>query len=133
MTVVRKPCRQSAYHASAYQFVFAALNHVQDTLGRDRRSDQSGHVSGPELLAGIRELALQHFGLMTLSVFSSWGITRTEDFGKIVFELVEIGRMRKTNDDQLDDFVGVYDFHQAFNGDYDIDTSVAFQEQSPSF
>ena len=133
MTITHKPCRQSAYHPGAYQFVFAALQHVQDNLGRDRQSEQSGHVSGRELLHGIRDLALQHFGLMTLSVFAAWRITGTEDFGKIVFELVEVGRMRKTDDDHLDDFVGVYDFRADFDVDYEIDTSTAFREQSPTF
>ena len=77
------------YHANAYQFVFAALRHAQENLGRDRRDQSTGHVSGRELLEGVRDLARQHFGLMTISVFADWGIHATEDFGKIVFELIE--------------------------------------------
>jgi len=63
---------------------------------------------------------------MTLSVFSAWGIHGTGDFGKIVFELIESGKMRKTDDDQLDDFVDIYDFRQVFDTEYRLDMSTAF-------
>lgn len=115
------------YHPNAYQFVFAALRHSQENLGRDRADHNTGHVSGNELLEGIRDLACQHFGLMTIPVFADWGVRSTEDFGKIVFELIEAGEMRKTDDDHLEDFVDVYDFRKAFDQDYQIDTSSAFR------
>jgi uncharacterized repeat protein (TIGR04138 family) len=126
MTIVHKQSRRRKYHSNAYQFVFAALRHAQDNLGRDRNDCETGHVSGKELLEGVRELAIEHFGLMAITVFADWGIHGTDDFGKIVFELIESGDMRKTDNDQLGDFVGVYDFHKAFVEEYDIDTSEAF-------
>ncbi len=132
MTILRSQTSQSAYHANAYQFVFAALQYAQEKLGRDRGSPQAGHISGTELLDSIRDMSLQHFGLLAKTVFAYWRVTTTEDFGRIVFELIETGRMRKTEDDQLDDFVDVYDFDEVFDGEYDIDTSVAFRDQSSS-
>lgn len=132
MTILYSQSRKSAYHANAYQFVFAALQYAQEKLGRDSSSVETRHISGPELLDGIREIALRHFGLMTTTVLSSWGITTTEDFGRIVFELIETGRMRKTEEDQLTHFVDVYQFHDVFDGDYEIDTSVAFTDESAS-
>ena len=132
MKLLRSQGRQSAYHANAYQFVFAALNYAQEKLGRDRSSLEAGHISGAELLDGIREMATRHFGLMAKTVLASWGVTTTEDFGRIVFELIESGRMRKTEDDQLEDFIDVYDFTEAFEDDYEIDTSAAFQDQAVS-
>lgn len=130
MTILHSQSRQSAYHANAYQFVFAALQYAQEKLGRDRTSLQAGHISGEELLDGVREMAQRHFGLMARTVLASWGVTSTEDFGRIVFELIETGRMRKTEDDQLDDFVDVYDFTEVFDDAYEIDTSMAFQDKS---
>ena len=130
MTILRSQTRKSAYHANAYLFVFAALQYTQERLGRDRGSQQVGHISGTELLGGIRDMAQRHFGLLAKTVFSCWGVTTTEDFGRIVFELIETGRMRKTDDDQLEDFVDVYEFTEALDGGYEIDTSVAFEEQS---
>jgi uncharacterized repeat protein (TIGR04138 family) len=83
---------QFSYHPDAYRFVFDALKHTQEKLQRaaDRGAeDESAHISGPELLEGVRELALQRFGLMAQAVFCHWGISSTDDFGRIVFELVE--------------------------------------------
>ncbi|MEZ6123376.1 MAG: hypothetical protein R3C49_09405 [Planctomycetaceae bacterium] len=125
MTTLRKTT-QRKYHAHAYQFVFAALRHAQEKLGRDGGSLTTGHVSGPELLDGLRELALQHFGLMAITVLSEWGVRGTEDVGRMVFELIDAGEMRKTEDDTLEDFIDVYDFHKAFVEDYEIDISRAF-------
>ena len=129
MTTLHKSTQQRAYHSNAYQFVFAALRHAQENLGRDQDDVSTGHVSGPELLAGIRDLAQEHFGLLTVSVFARWGVHATEDFGRIVFELIENGEMRQTDDDQLEDFIDIYDFQKAFVEDYEIDTTNAFSRK----
>ncbi|MEQ9069739.1 MAG: hypothetical protein RLO18_23600, partial [Gimesia chilikensis] len=87
---------------------------------------EEAHVSGQELLEGVRVLALKQFGLMTQTVFKQWGVHSTKDFGKMVFEMIEHGRMRKTDNDRLEDFVDIYDFQQAFDANYIIDTSEVF-------
>lgn len=117
------------YHRDAYQFVFAALRFTQQKLDRVDLEVESpdAHISGVELLQGVRQLAEQQFGLMAITVLREWGIASTEDIGRIVFELVERGDMRKTDDDQLSDFVGVYDFEVAFDLDYKISTEKAFR------
>ncbi len=112
------------YHVDAYEFVFDALRHTQESLKRMPEEidsdfdDESAHISGRELLAGIRAYAQDQFGLMARTVFSSWGITSTEDFGRMVFELVDEGRMRKTDRDEISDFYEVFDFSEAFDRDY---------------
>lgn len=118
------------YHSGAYQFVFDALRYTQKLLDRTalpENPEHEAHISGQELLEGIRRVALQQFGLMTQVVFRHWGVTCTEDFGRIVFELVENGEMRKTDRDRLSDFSDLYDFEQAFDHDYQVDLSEAFQ------
>ncbi len=117
------------YHPNAYQFVFASLRYTQENLGRgtfSNEDEESAHISGPELLHGIREFALQQFGMLTTTVFRNWGINSTDDFGHIVFELIERGEMRKTDRDQLSDFFDVYKFEDAFDDDYRIDTDGPF-------
>jgi uncharacterized repeat protein (TIGR04138 family) len=117
------------YHQGAYQFVFAALRYTQERLGRDPGTgseDEHAHISGQELLQGIRQLALEQFGLMAVTIFRQWGITCTEDFGRIVFELVDRGEMRKTDRDDISDFYEVYDFDEALDRRYVIDTGKAF-------
>lgn len=128
MTTTSKSApRRQRYHHNAYPFVFAALKHTQEALGRaDAEHEEGAHISGAELVEGIRDFAHRQFGLMTLPVFDRWGIRSTEDFGRIVFELVERGEMRKTDRDTIHDFYDVYDFDEAFDTGYAIDTSGAF-------
>ncbi len=80
------------------------------------------------MLEGIRHFALENFGLLTLTVFHRWGIRGTGDFGRIVFELIDRGELRKTDRDQLSDFYAVYDFEDVFDREYLINTSIAFEQ-----
>ena len=121
------------YHTDAYRFVDSALRFTQKRLnrqsnGNDELDDESAHISGPELLDGVRELALQEFGLMTIPVFRHWGVRSTDDFGRIVFDFIERGAMRKAEQDQVTDFFAVYDFEEVFDRDFRIDLSEAFRE-----
>ena len=126
MATVRNRSSQRKFHAHAYDFVFSAMRFTQENLGRNRSSEQFGHITGPELLDGVRELGLRHFGMLAIPVFSRWGIRSTDDFGRIVFELIERGEMRKTDDDHLTDYQGVYDFRKVFYEEYTLDTTAAF-------
>ena len=101
------------YHRDAYLFVREALDHTQKIGTRENR-EKPRHVSGQELLAGIREFALAQFGPMTLTVFEEWGIHNCRDFGEIVFNMVEIGLLAKTEKDSRADFQEGYDFNEAF-------------------
>ncbi len=127
--------RDPRYAYEAYEFLFHALHHTQKMLGREPPqpaegetesesqpppADQRHHVSGRELVLGVRELALREFGLMARTVFSQWGIERTDDFGEMVFNLVEAGLMSKTDQDTREDFRAVYDLDQALVQEYSI-------------
>lgn len=105
--------KHGRYRPNAYKFV---LDSVEYTVARlpERR-----HVTGRELLEGIRDLALQAFGPMAKTVFEQWGIQRTEDFGQIVFQLVEAGLLGKTDRDRLSDFSRGFDFNEAFVRGFD--------------
>lgn len=100
--------RDPRYTAEAYAFVRAGLDYTV------RRLDKPRHVSGQELLDGIREFALVEFGPMTRTVLNGWGIRRTEDIGEIVFNMVETGLLGKTEKDSRADFANGYDFDEAF-------------------
>jgi uncharacterized repeat protein (TIGR04138 family) len=118
--------RDPRYAYEAYEFVFDALKHTQKKLGRLQREEASGqpgpqhHVNGRELLDGVRELALREFGLMARTVFRIWGIEKTDDFGEIVFNLVEAKLMSKTDRDTRTDFHAAYDLDQALVEEYQI-------------
>ena len=118
------------FHRNAYHFVFSSLQFTQEKLGRTAAhvlNEDDAHISGRELCEGVRELALQKFGLMTGTVLRQWGVSSTDDIGRIVFELIERGEMRKTDHDTLDDFCDVFDFETAFDRGYRVDTARAFQ------
>ena len=72
------------------------------------------HVTGPELLDGVRQYALKEFGPMVMTVFDSWGIRSCEDVGHMVFNLIGAGVFGKTEEDSIEDFKKVYDFEEAF-------------------
>jgi uncharacterized repeat protein (TIGR04138 family) len=129
-TSIRALERQTRrYHPNSYQFIYQALRFTQQSLNRKGQSPgKDAHISGAELLEGIRVLALRQFGLMSRTVFRVWGIRRTSDFGRIVFELIERGEMSKTEHDQLSDFLDVYDFAVAFDRDYRVDLGKAFSK-----
>ena len=101
--------KDSRYKPDAYEFIMHALSFTQKKL---KRKD---HVTGKELLEGIREFGLEQYGPMTKTVFQHWGVKTTEDFGEIVFNMVENGLMGKTDKDSRDDFKDVYDFKEEFD------------------
>ena len=129
MNTIQKAPPQLRFHQNGYLFMSAALHRTQQRLGRSQvhgPDDDRAHISPEELLTGIRELALERFGYLSRTVFHCWGIRSTDDFGRMVFELIERGEMRKTETDQLSDFFDVYDFGDVLEQQYEIDVSRAF-------
>src|SRR6266480_6145043 len=106
------------YHREAYFFLREALDHTQKGTGKLPKKNEVRHVSGQELLNGIREYALQQFGPMTVTVLEAWGVKCCEDFGELVFNMVETRLLAKTERDSRDDFKNGYDFLQAFRKPY---------------
>jgi len=118
--------RDARYSYEAYEFVFDALTHTYELLGKvppeHKRAEPEPqhHVSGRELLFGVRDLALREFGFMARTVFRLWGIERTDDFGEIVFNLVESNLMSKTDADTRNDFHDIYNLDEALVQNYQI-------------
>ena len=110
-------CKEDTrFDRKAYNFVRQALDHtVKETRRKHpERTGKSQHVSGAELLEGIRAHALDQFGPLTKTVLNRWGITRCADFGDIVFNLIEYNVFSKTENDRREDFANLYDFDDAF-------------------
>jgi uncharacterized repeat protein (TIGR04138 family) len=134
------------YPLDAYLFVLESLSFAQESLGmgeepaaeelepqrtaepeagkrgrgrggRSRKRQAERHVSGQQLCEAARLYALQQYGYLAPKVLATWGITRTADFGEIVFNMIDIGQMRKTRADKREDFSDVYEFGEAFSRD----------------
>src|SRR2546423_854455 len=103
----------SRYNREAYLFIREALDYTQKMVEK-KAKDKVRHVSGQELLRGIRRCALEQFGPMAQMVFNEWGIRTCEDFGELVFNMVESNLLAKTTEDSREDFKSGYDFFEAF-------------------
>lgn len=86
-----------------------------DVLGGSLGSGEPRHLSGQQLCLGLREAAIEEYGMMARSVLRHWGVTRTEDFGRIVYTMIAAGILGTSPDDRIEDFAGVYDFEEAFS------------------
>ncbi len=103
----------SRYDRDAYQFVREGLDYTLKSL--KKQGDKSHrHVSGQELLEGLRQFSLQQYGPMAKTVLNYWGVSQCEDFAEIVFNMVDRGILGKTEQDSREDFKGGYDFDEAF-------------------
>ena len=102
------------YSIEAYLFVLEALAYTRKRMQRET------HVTGQELLDGIVELARRNYGLLAKSVFEHWGITRTIDFGHVVFNLINAKLLSKTEEDSLEDFKDIFDLNEVLVKNYEI-------------
>jgi len=104
--------RDVRYKEEAYDFVMEALSYTQ------KKFKSNKHVSGEQLLIGIKELLLSSYGPMAITVLRHWGIKKTEDFGNIIFNLVDSHVLSKTQEDNIEIFRNGYDFEEVFNHGY---------------
>jgi uncharacterized repeat protein (TIGR04138 family) len=105
--------RGGQYHERGYLFLLATIEFLQTRLEVRR------HVTGSELAWACRDFARQQFGLLAPVVLRHWGISRTEDLGRIVYTLVEVGLLVTQPGDSESDFEGVYQFDDAFGDPYE--------------
>ncbi|XHR27343.1 MAG: Minf_1886 family protein [Chthoniobacteraceae bacterium] len=101
------------YDKEAYLFLQDALDFTMKSR-KKQKTELSRHVTGQELLEGVRQHALKEYGPMVTTVFEAWGIHRCDDFGEMVFNLIRVGIFGKTDSDTIDDFRNGYDFREAF-------------------
>lgn len=104
--------RDGRFNERAYLFVLAALEYAQGRLPARR------HLTGGELAWACRDFALEQFGLLAATVLGYWGVRRTEDFGSIVFSLIDAGMLARQPADKIEDFNQVYEFGEAFRAGY---------------
>lgn len=106
----------------AYEFVCDAVTFTQERLGRaaDEDEDADRHVSGAELLRGVCDLAVATFGMMAPVVFRQWNVRTTDDVGRMVFDLIEVGRLSKSDRDSPDDFRDLFDLSRTLADGFEL-------------
>ncbi|MBN1983626.1 MAG: hypothetical protein JW795_18970 [Chitinivibrionales bacterium] len=105
--------RDHRYTIQAYDFILAGLNFYHTKAGESR------HFGGQELSLGFLEFAQKQYGPLAHMVLNSWGIYTTDDFGSIIFNLIEIKLIKKNENDSIDDFKNI------------VDMTTFFQKQDP--
>lgn len=110
--------RDGRYAPEAYAFLFESLEHAVKLAGRETAEGVERHVTGQELLAGLREHAGELFGPLAAEVWRRWGVRESLDWGRIVFLLVESGMLNRQENDTIEDFRSDLDFDRAFVAGY---------------
>jgi len=100
------------YAQELVAFIRGGLDHTVKMVHGS--PDAGRHVSGQELCLGLRDYAIKRYGMLAKTVLNRWGVRRTEDFGRMIFTMVEAGVMRPSQHDCVEDFQDVYDFDEAF-------------------
>ena len=120
------------YPVEAYYFVRDALSYASDSLElsnqfqHDLELCQGGeehHLTGQQLCDAIREYAQNQFGYMARIVLKNWGIESTSGFGDIVYNMIDIGLMKKSDQDERSHFDDVYEFGAVFDDQFQICSS----------
>jgi uncharacterized repeat protein (TIGR04138 family) len=99
------------YTPDAYDFVRDAL-HI--AVKRFCAGDEEKHVSGQQMLDGVKDYALKEYGPMALTILNQWGLRRGLDVGTVVYNLIEVRYFGRSEGDSIEDFDGGYDWDVAF-------------------
>jgi uncharacterized repeat protein (TIGR04138 family) len=102
------------FERDAYFFLRDALDYTAKLRKKQRDTEGSGHVTGQQLLEGVRQYALKQYGPMVMTVFNYWGLKQSFDFGEMVYHLIRLGTFGKTDADSIEDFRGGFTFQDAF-------------------
>ena len=112
--------KDGRYPPEAYFFVRDGLDYTVKHLSKTPRS-LLRHVTGKELAEGLCNFALEEYGPMARFTLNAWGLKRTEDFGEIVFTLIEAGKLGKTEEDKKEDFAGLFDLAEALSKPFAVE------------
>lgn len=116
------------FRIEAYQFIREALQYANENSEELPEADDdemassssTRHVTGGQLCHACRRYALEQYGYLAPMVLDTWGIRSTSDLGDLVYNLIRIGQMRKSESDRREDFDGVFDFDTAFEPEFEL-------------
>lgn len=117
------------YKFEAYQFIREALQYAQEHLpelsqaacvGESSSAQRPRHITGQQLCEACRLYGLEQYGFLTTMVLGKWGVHSTSDFGEMVYNLIRIEEMRKSESDRREDFDDVYSFNEAFEPSFEV-------------
>lgn len=110
--------RDGRYSLEAFRFLFESLERAIRLAGKEEAEGTERHLTGREVLAGMRAQGGDLFGPLAAQVWRSWGVRTTLDWGRIVFLLVDEGMLNRRDCDTIDEFRDVFDFDETFVQEY---------------
>lgn len=116
--VLKLASSDGRYSPEAFRFLLESLEHALRLAGKENAQGTSRHVTGKEVLAGMRAHATEIFGPLAAQVWRSWGIRETLDWGRVVFLMVDAGLLKRQDSDTITDFENGFDFDEAFVASY---------------
>lgn len=124
--------RDGRFAPDAFYFLFEALEVAVKLAGKDGLQGTARHVTGKEVLSGMRDHALTIFGPLTPEVWRSWGVESTLDWGRVVFTLVEAGMLKRQDEDRLEDFADGFEFEPTFVERYQPKLAGVLSQRGPA-
>lgn len=121
--------KDGRYSPEAFRFLYEALPSAIRLAGKEKAEVAERHVTGQEVVAGLRALATQNFGPLAAAVWRSWGVRETLDWGRIVFLLVENGHLNRQESDTIEDFRTGFDFDDVFVHQYRVPLAEATKDE----
>jgi uncharacterized repeat protein (TIGR04138 family) len=122
--------RDKRFDPHAYFFIKDALDFTLKRIA-ESNGGQARHVSGPELLAGCRDFALEQFGPMASTLMNEWSIRKCQDVGDMVFHLIEEQVFGKQESDTKEDFSEIFDFQASLIAPFVPKARAAAAEKAP--
>ena len=120
--------RDGRYHTDAYEFVNDAVTYTVKKLARDSKPRGARHVTAEELLTGAMDYALTQFGFLAAAVLRQWGILSGEDFGNIVYNMIDAHLLSASKDDSQADFL----CHPSLAGELQQKIDAGLQQPPPA-
>ena len=121
------------YSLEAYQLVQDALGYAQKVLllgdsdSREFDLDDDAaehHLTGQQLCRAVKLYAQDQYGYMARLVLRSMGLDSTDAIGDVVYNLINIGCMKKSKRDKREHFSNVFDFEDEFITNFDFQQSL---------
>ena len=120
LDIIRKICEEDdTFPPMAYCFVRDSVHKALDNIVKAKRhnifaDDDPPDIKGADLCRFFRDTLINRFGPSAIDVLDTWNIKRTSDFGKIIYQLIDVKILGKSENDSIEDFDDVYDFTEAF-------------------
>ncbi|MGE4159012.1 MAG: Minf_1886 family protein [Planctomycetota bacterium] len=111
---LEEAAKMSGWHMEAYQFILESLQRTlkEQHAARGPKTRRK-HITAQELLKGVVTHAADRFGYLAPTVFSQWGVRRSEDVGSMVFQMIDLKLLKKNRSDKQSDFDSAMDLQSA--------------------